>query len=101
MRRLMIARHLLVILVGLHGLAGAADFPQDLVAWSPIAANPVFQGAGDDAWDHKIRERGWILTEGGTYHLWYTGYNDDHSRARFLGHATAPDGIHWTRDPRN
>ncbi len=76
-------------------------FPQELVSWMPIEGNPVFQGAGDNAWDRKIRERGSILIEGGTFHLWYTGYNDDRSPSKFLGHATSPDGLHWTRDPAN
>ncbi|MGE5756926.1 MAG: glycosylase [Planctomycetaceae bacterium] len=79
----------------------ADDFPRSLVAWRPVAANPVFQGAGDDAWDRKIRERGYILVEDGTFHLWYTGYNDDRSATKFLGHATSPDGLRWTRDPAN
>jgi beta-1,2-mannobiose phosphorylase / 1,2-beta-oligomannan phosphorylase len=85
----------------LGGPALADEFPRELVAWTPIAANPVFQGTGDDAWDRKIRERGYILVEDRTYHLWYTGYNDDRAPAKFLGHATSPDGLRWTRDPAN
>lgn len=77
------------------------EFPRELVAWTPMPGNPVFQGAGGDAWDRKIRERGFILAEGGAYHLWYTGYNDDRSPTRLLGHATSPDGLHWSRDPAN
>jgi beta-1,2-mannobiose phosphorylase / 1,2-beta-oligomannan phosphorylase len=96
----------LVLLVMLGGpvLGGEDDgkaFPRGLVEWTPIASNPVFQGAGDDAWDRKIRERGYILVEDGTYHLWYTGYNDDRAKTMSLGHATSPDGLRWTRDPAN
>src|SRR5262249_44473379 len=80
---------------------GADEFPRGLVAWTPLPGNPVFQGAGDGAWDRKIRERGYVLRERGTYHLWYTGYNDDLSPAKFLGHATSPDGLRWARDPAN
>lgn len=74
-------------------------FPKDLADWSPIAENPVFAGQGGDQWDQKIRERGTILVDDGTWHLWYTGYNPDRSPLRMLGHATSTDGIHWTRDP--
>ncbi|MBX6311655.1 MAG: glycosylase [Isosphaeraceae bacterium] len=81
--------------------APAPDFPPSIVAWVLDPAEPVFTGAGGDAWDRKIRERGWIMIEDGTYHLWYTGYNDDRSPLRLLGHATSPDGLHWTRDPAN
>jgi len=48
-----------------------------------------------------IRERGFILREGGIYYLWYTGYNPKHGKVRHLGLATSTDGIHWRRDPRN
>ena len=83
----------------------ADDFPRELVSWVPIAGNPVFRGAGGDAWDRKIRERGYILVEDGTYHLWYTGYNDSNVNAKTktmsLGHATSRDGVHWSRDAAN
>ena len=80
----------------------AEDFPKDLVAWSRIAQNPVFQGSGlERGWDRKIRERGWILHEEGLYHLWYTGYNDDRSPNRNLGYAISADGVNWIRWPSN
>ena len=94
----------LLVMLGGPAIGGEDDgkaFPRGLVAWTPIAANPVFQGAGDDAWDRKVRERGYILVEDGTYHLWYTGYNDDRAKTMSLGHATSPDGLRWTRDPAN
>jgi hypothetical protein len=87
--------------LSLPGQARADEFPAELVRWTPVQENPVFRGAGDDAWDKKIRERGFILFEGGTYHLWYTGYNEDRSTTRLLGHATSPDGLRWERDPAN
>jgi hypothetical protein len=77
------------------------DFPKEIVAWNLDPATPVFQGEGDAAWDRKIRERGWVLFEDGIYHLWFTGYNDDKSPLRLLGHATSSDGIHWKRDAEN
>ena len=81
--------------------ARGQDFPRWIVTWTPLPANPVFEGAGDDAWDRQIRERGWLLVEDGVYHLWYTGYNDDLSPLRMLGHATSRDGLHWQRDQKN
>ena len=91
-----------VFAVLIHALPAAADdFPKGLVEWTPLADKPVFQGAGGDAWDRKIRERGYILVEGDTFHLWYTGYNDDRSPRRLLGHATSADGLRWSRDPAN
>src|SRR4051812_41903752 len=96
------ARSILLLFLVAAGRPCLADeFPRGLVAWRPSPANPVFQGAGGDAWDRKIRERGWIDVEDGRYRLWYTGYNDDRSPTRFLGHATSPDGLRWTRDRAN
>ena len=83
------------------GKARGDEFPAGLVDWTPVVKEPVFQGGGADAWDRKIRERGYILVEGGVFHLWYTGYNDDRSPNRLLGHATSPDGLKWRRDPAN
>lgn len=79
----------------------AADFPKDLTHWVPVQAKPVFEGTGQETWDKKIRERGYILKREDVYHLWYTGYNDALSPNRFLGHATSKDGMTWTRDPAN
>lgn len=79
----------------------ARGWPERLVHWQPAPARPLFSGGGDGAWDERIRERGWILLEGETYHLFYTGYNEDRSPLRMLGHATSVDGLHWVRDERN
>ncbi|MVM34125.1 glycosylase [Spirosoma sp. HMF4905] len=73
------------------------DFPAELTAFTPYAANPVFSGTGTDTWDQKIRERGYILQENGQYHLWYTGYREGKDQTWSLGYATSPDGLTWTR----
>ena len=76
-------------------------FPHELVDFVPYEGNPVFAGTGQDTWDRSIRERGYILREGDTWHLWYTGYNDDLSDTKYLGYATSADGLVWTRYPGN
>lgn len=104
---------LLISLFGLYGCDGltesgrikdvvsAEDFPAELVDFVPFKGNPVFAGTGKDTWDRNIRERGYILREGGTWHLWYTGYNKDRSETIYLGYASSPDGFNWTRYPDN
>jgi beta-1,2-mannobiose phosphorylase / 1,2-beta-oligomannan phosphorylase len=77
--------------------APAPEFPPELVDFVPSPKNPVFTAAGAGHWDVKIRERGWILKEGDTYHLWYTGYDGTRDGIRQLGYATSPDGLSWTR----
>jgi predicted GH43/DUF377 family glycosyl hydrolase len=73
-------------------------FPEELVSFTPHEKNPVFSGTGADTWDQKIRERGYIIKEGATYHLWYTGFRENPGAEIMLpGYATSPDGIVWTR----
>ena len=72
-------------------------FPKEMVEFVPYENNPVFTGTGQDTWDRTIRERGFILNENGTYKLWYTGYNGPDTVTKYLGYATSPDGINWTR----
>lgn len=73
------------------------DFPTEMIKFKPYSGNPVFKGTGGATWDKKIRERGYILYEDNTYKMWYTGYNPDMARERFLGYATSDDGINWKR----
>lgn len=87
--------------VALIAVTGAQTFPPELVAFTPIESNPVFEGAGPGHWDERIRERGWILYENNTYHLWYTGYQSTEGDTRKLGYAASTDGIHWRRHPDN
>jgi predicted GH43/DUF377 family glycosyl hydrolase len=75
-------------------------FPPELVKFVPHRVNPVFT-AEPGKWDAKIRERGWILREDGVWKLWYTGYDGTRDGLRMLGYATSPDGIKWTRHPKN
>lgn len=77
------------------------NFPADLVDWVPYAGNPIFSGTGQDTWDRQIRERGFILRQADTWHLWYTGYNPSRNQTKFLGYATSSDGVHWDRHVDN
>lgn len=81
--------------------AHAEKFPPELVRFVPYQKAPVFKAAGPGHWDARIRERGWIMREDGGYKLWYTGYLDKKGAVMQLGYATSPDGIRWTRHPKN
>jgi beta-1,2-mannobiose phosphorylase / 1,2-beta-oligomannan phosphorylase len=74
-----------------------AMFPAAITDFVAYKINPVFSGSGKDTWDQKIRERGYILRDNGTYYMWYTGYNGDEAVEKHLGLATSTDGIVWTR----
>jgi predicted GH43/DUF377 family glycosyl hydrolase len=75
-------------------------FPKELVSFKSYENNPVFNATGVDTWDRLIRERGWILKEDSLYYMWYTGYQAE-GETHYLGLATSPDGINWTRFPGN
>ena len=79
----------------------AAEFPPELVRWSPRPGDPIFTAEGPGHWDVKIRERGWILRSGDSYQLWFTGYDGTRESIKQLGYATSHDGLHWTRSPKN
>lgn len=81
--------------------SATAEFPLELVDWVAHSGNPVFTAEGPGHWDAKIRERGWILREDSTYHLWFTGYNGTDGGIKLLGYATSSDGIYWTRSAKN
>jgi len=76
---------------------GKENFSPEMVEFIPYSANPVFKGTGINTWDRKIRERGYILFENDIYKMWYTGYNDEVAREKYLGYATSKDGVNWTR----
>ncbi len=96
--------HFLTALIWLTlsvGSFAADDFPKELTSFEPIAANPVFAGAGDGNWDVKIRERGWIIRDSRQWRMWYTGYDGTRPGKKMLGYATSHDGLKWTRHPAN
>ena len=82
----------ILLLVSRPSLAGD-EFPPELVRFQPYDKNPVFRGAGGDAWDAKIRERGWIIRDGDAWRMWYTGYDASDKPQMMLGYATSPDGL--------
>jgi len=101
--RVLIAVAAVVVMLGgfaavtQHPARGDDLFPPELVDFVPFKGNPVFSGSAGDTWDRKIRERGSVMREGSRWYLWYTGYNPDRAETKFLGYATSPDGLVWTR----
>lgn len=104
-------RLLLAFICVLNSPACAGDSPAAAIAaetcpaqftrFVPDPTTPVFTAGAAGAWDAKIRERGWILKEGETWHLWYTGYEGTRTGIRRLGYASSRDGKTWTRATDN
>jgi predicted GH43/DUF377 family glycosyl hydrolase len=76
-------------------------WPADLTRFPLEEARTVFTAGGEGDWDAAIRERGWILKEGDTWRMWYTGYDGTSEGQKKLGLATSTDGLHWARHPGN
>ncbi|HBL77372.1 MAG: glycosylase [Bacteroidetes bacterium GWF2_42_66] len=76
-------------------------FAKEMVEFQPNKQNPLFSGTNNETWDKNIRERGFILSENGSYKMWYTGYTGNDNDPKYLGLATSKDGINWVRDPNN
>jgi len=92
---------LCLVLTPLSVFAESRLFPDVLTQFSVIGdGSPIFSGTSD-AWDGEIRERGWILKDGGTFKMWYTGYRSDGDPVKRLGYATSSDGRNWRRYPGN
>ncbi|MCK4922948.1 MAG: hypothetical protein KAS71_17995 [Bacteroidales bacterium] len=76
-------------------------FAVEMVEFIKTSDKPAFTGTGTNTWDRQIRERGYILYEDGLYRMWYTGYNPEIAREKYLGYATSTDGISWKRYSEN
>ncbi|MEO2033365.1 MAG: glycosylase [Planctomycetaceae bacterium] len=79
------------------GLLLADDRSVVSIEWQGHSDNPLFSGRAGE-WDALIRERGWVMKDGDTWKLWYTGYNKERQPLTMkMGYATSPDGIAWKR----
>lgn len=74
----------------------------DGLKWK-IDPQPVVRAGAAGAWDDLRIETPAVVKVGNTYHLYYSGMNVEGSKTAVggTGHATSPDGIHWTKDPAN
>ncbi len=77
------------------------DVPTELIDFGPVSRAALFAGGGQQAWDRDLRERGWIMREGGLWHLWYTGSNAATDPVRRVGYASSCDGLNWSRSLLN
>jgi len=75
----------------------------DGVDWERHPYNPVLRrGNQPGSFDRDDASVGCAAFDGdsGVFHLWYTGTNSGGIGTTF-GHATSPDGVHWTKNLLN
>jgi beta-1,2-mannobiose phosphorylase / 1,2-beta-oligomannan phosphorylase len=68
---------------------------KDGINWT---LNPSSAVLSPDAgtWDNVTIDAPEVIRENGQYKMWYTSWKDNES-PNYLGYATSPDGIHWTK----
>jgi len=74
--------------------------------WAIYPHNPVLQPGAKGAWDAGALGSMTVLKVGSVCHMYYEAWGArENSSADYLtlqiGHATSPDGLHWTKDPAN
>jgi hypothetical protein len=68
----------------------------DGVHWTKHPDNPVVEaGRHPGAWDSVYVENAYVIFDGATYHMWYTGW--DGGTENGIGYAFSGDGIEWTK----
>ena len=80
--------------VGRIGYATSSDG----VTWTKHGGSPVLDVGSSGSWEDDDVMKPTVIRQGGTYHMWYEGYDGMTSR---IGHATSSDGINWIKDPAN
>ena len=70
----------------------------DGINWK-LDLSPVMTPTAD-TWDAHTIEGPMVIRESGAYKMWYTTFRTPTSPC-YMGYATSPDGIHWTKYPGN
>ncbi len=65
--------------------------------WRKYPLNPIVEGS-PGAWDQYGASSPFVLKEGGTYKMWYSGWN---GTATSFGYAESEDGVNWTEYEHN
>lgn len=67
--------------------------------WTANPGNPILSNGPEGSWDEYSVANPMVLKDGGTYKMWYTGY-DNENLAR-IGYATSSDGTVWEKFENN
>jgi hypothetical protein len=72
----------------------------DGLAWAKYDGNPVLTVGPAGAWDSGSVQEPWVIYDGSSYRMWYTGERYDSQGAVVsvaIGYATSTDGLHWAK----
>jgi len=72
----------------------------DGIAWTKYGGNPVLSYAGSQ-WESTHVWKPYVIKDGDTYKMWYTGKGVTTYIYQSIGYATSGDGIAWTKNAGN
>ena len=78
---------------------GLATSP-DGITWTKYPNNPVLSEGQPGSWEENNIHAGTVLFDGTEYKMWY-GAKQRSITYAWIGYATSPDGIVWTKYPDN
>jgi Leucine-rich repeat (LRR) protein/predicted GH43/DUF377 family glycosyl hydrolase len=74
----------------------------DGITWTKDINNPILSPGPQGAWDGVAVGDPTVIFNDSIFHMWYEGTpTKSLSEGMQIGHATSPDGIHWTKDTNN
>ena len=82
---------------GTNWKLGYATSP-DRITWTKSASNPILYPGSPGSWDDERVYAPSVLSDGSTYHMWYSGYDGLNWRN---GYASSIDGISWIKGVLN
>jgi predicted GH43/DUF377 family glycosyl hydrolase len=85
---------LIILILLLSGCCKNNENPE----WIKNADPVMLPGSGTD-WDRESVGAGSVIYHSNKYHMWYTG--GPLLSETYIGYATSPDGIIWTKDNNN
>lgn len=68
------------------------------VNWTKHVTNPVFEVGPEGIWENATPTVSSIVLIDNTFHMWYGIWDETNC---FIGYATSPDGITWTKHDSN
>lgn len=84
------------------GRGGYATNTDGWCYWDKHGGNPLagLEPGPPGTWNENGPWPSSVVTDGGTYHMWFTGAEGDTWGGTWgIGHATSVDGLSWTMDP--
>lgn len=70
----------------------------DGINWIKYEGNPVLDIGNEGSWDDDRVQSPYVLFDGDSYHMWYTGSDGENYR---FGYATSTDRVNWTKHDGN